>query len=69
MYRYEYERVELDGSGWNPFGGFGLTSEQYREVVNHRAAEGWRFITVVPLESRANGMLESIDLVFEKETE
>lgn len=69
MYRYEFERVELGDSGWNPFGGFGLTAEQYREVVNRRAAEGWRFITAVPLEGRANGMLESIDLVFEKETE
>lgn len=69
MYRYEYERVELGGAGWNPFGGFGLTAEAYRETVNRRAADGWRFITAVPLESRANGMLESIDLVFEKETE
>lgn len=69
MYRYEFERVELGDSGWNPFGGFGLTAEQYREVVNRRAEDGWRFITVVPLETRANGMLESIDLVFEKERE
>lgn len=69
MYQYEFERVELGGAGWSPFGGFGLTAGQYREIVNRRAEDGWRFITVVPLETRANGMLEAIDLVFEKETE
>jgi len=67
MYRYDYERLEMGGGGWSPIGGFGLTAEKYREIVDRRAAAGWRVVTAVPLEGRTNGMLETIDLVFEKE--
>ena len=50
MYRYDYERLEMGGGGWSPIGGFGLTAEKYREIVDRRAAAGWRFFTSVPLE-------------------
>ncbi len=66
-YRYEYERLEVGGNGWSPIGGFGLSSEKYREVINRRAEAGWRFVAMVPLESRANGMVETYELVFEQE--
>ena len=65
-YRYSYEKLELSGGGWSPIGGFGLTTERYREIIDRRAAEGWRFVASVPLEMRASGMVESIELVFEK---
>ena len=66
-YRYEYEKMEVGGNGWSPFGGFGLSSESYRKIIDRRAADGWRFAAMVPLEMRANGMVETFDLVFEQE--
>lgn len=65
-YRYEYEKVEVGGNGWSVLGGFGLSSEKYREIVDRRAEEGWRFVAMVPLETRASGMTESYELVFEQ---
>ncbi len=66
-YRYSYERVEMNNSGWSPLGGFGLSADRYREIIDRRAAAGWRFVAAVPLEMRTNGMLEAIELVFEQE--
>lgn len=68
-YRYEYEKLEVGGNGWSPIGGFGLSTEKYHEVINRRAEQGWRFAAMVPLEMRANGMVESYELVFEREAE
>ena len=68
-YSYSYEKVEMGSGGWSPLGGFGLSAERYREVIDRRAGQGWRFVSAVPLETRANGMIESIELVFEMETE
>ena len=36
-YRYSYEKVEMGGGGWSPLGGFGLSAERYREVIDRRA--------------------------------
>ena len=68
-YRYSYEKVEMGGGGWSPLGGFGLSAERYREVIDRRAGQGWRFVSALPLETRANGMVESIELGFGKETQ
>lgn len=65
-YRYSYEKLDVGGNGWSPIGGFGMSTEKYREIIDCRAAEGWRFVAMVPLETRANGMVESYDLIFER---
>ena len=34
----------------------------------YRAADGWRFAGWIPATQRAGGFIETIDLVFERET-
>ena len=57
MLEYEFETVQCDyGAGYSLFGGV------------RRAAEGWRYAGFVPAKQRAGGFIESIDLIFERET-
>lgn len=67
MYEYEFETVEMFGNGYSLFGGVGLKMEAHREVIGRRAAEGWRYAGCIPTEQRAEGFIESVDLVFERE--
>ena len=70
MLEYEFEEVACDegGGGWSPFGGFGLETAAHQEVIRRRAAEGGRFAGFVPKRQRAGGFIETIDLVFLRET-
>lgn len=68
MYTYEYETVQIDVDGWGPFGGtaYGMCVD-YREIVNERANNGWRFVGYIPTKQRGTGHMQEIDLIFEKE--
>ena len=69
MLTYEFERVECTGvEGYRFFGGIGLATVDHQEIIRKRAAEGWRFAGWVPATQRAGGFIETIDLVFERET-
>lgn len=70
MLEYEFEEVACDegGGGWSLLGGFGLETAAHQEVIRRRAAEGWRFAGFVPKRQRAGGFIETIDLVFLRET-
>ena len=61
MLEYEFERVDCTGSGGYSFLG-------HQEIIRKRAAEGWRFAGWIPVTQRAGGFIETIDLVFERET-
>lgn len=66
MYKYEYEKV------YSHLGGFGLLNgnvykiEEYKEIINKRATEGWRYIGFMPVEQRGTGHIEVLELIFEK---
>ena len=61
MKKYEYERVRYDGI---------LTSklESHREVIDRRAAAGWRYVDSISVHE-TNGVSIAVDLVFEKDAE
>ena len=50
------------------FGGVGLETGAHRETILRRAAAGWRYVGWIPRTQRAGGFIETIDLVFERET-
>ena len=67
MYQYEYETVSADFDAWG-FGAGNLYSiENYRAVIDKRAKDGWRYVGCIPTKQRATGLVEELDLVFEKQ--
>ena len=67
MYQYEYETVTCDFDGWGLGAGNVYRIEDYRSVIDRRAAEGWRFVACIPTEQRGTGHTQEIDLIFEKQ--
>ena len=69
MLEYEFERVDCTGSGGDSFlGGVGVATVGHQEIIRKWAADGWRFAGWIPATQRAGGFIETIDLVFERET-
>ena len=54
--------------GYSVAGGFGLATMGHQEIIRKWAADGWRFAGWVPAIQRVGGFIETIDLVFERET-
>lgn len=59
MKKYEYKFVTIKLSLMT-----GLPKENYREVIEKKASEGWRFIQLVPKVIQTK---DSYELIFEKE--
>lgn len=66
MYVYKYERIRSDLTGWGLTGNK-YETEKYKEMINKRAAEGWRYVGFIPALQRGTGHIEEMDLVFERE--
>jgi hypothetical protein len=66
MYMYEFERISSGLTGWG-FSGNKYETEEYKEIINKRAADGWRYIGFIPVSQRGTGHIEEMDLVFERE--
>ncbi|MCI8423923.1 MAG: DUF4177 domain-containing protein [Lawsonibacter sp.] len=66
MYTYEYERIQMHyGFG---FAGAEVEVTGYREVIDRRAKEGWRYVGYLPAgQLRGSGYISQMDLIFEKE--
>ena len=67
MYKYEYETVSCALGGWGVLGGNVISIENYRAVIDRRAAEGWEYVGCIPRSQRAGGFIETLDLVFQRE--
>jgi len=65
MLRYEFERVKLEATSYVPWGR--SVAGGTRELIEARAADGWRYVGLVPVSVTGKGGLELFDLVFEKE--
>ena len=65
MYVYEYERISSNLTGWG-FSGDKYETEEYKEIINKRAAEGWRYVGFIPALQRGTGHIQAMDLVFER---
>lgn len=68
MYRYEYESVSVGFDGWGPFAGndYSMMAD-YREIIDTRAENGWRYVGYIPTRQRGTGHVQELDLIFEKE--
>jgi hypothetical protein len=69
MLEYEFETVDCTGgSGYSFLGGIGLETVGYREILRRRAQDGWRYLGCIPRTQRAEGFIETLDLVFGRDT-
>ena len=66
MYQYCYKKVQSHMDGWGPFNGNLYSLENYREIIDEMARQGWRYVGFVPSHIAANGQIAQIDLVFER---
>ena len=67
MYEYKYERVKVVHTNWKFVGGLVSETIDYKEIIEKRSLEGWRFVTWIPVKQIAEGIIVEIDLVFERE--
>ncbi|MDO5138304.1 MAG: DUF4177 domain-containing protein [Oscillospiraceae bacterium] len=68
MFEYAYERIEVSFAEWRLIGGGLITeTDDYKRIIEKKARDGWRFVTWIPVKQRGEGMIEEIDLVFERE--
>lgn len=67
MYKYEFETISSIFSGWSLIAGNVYDTENYMDLINKRAQDGWRFVCIVPVTQRGTGHIEKMDLVFEKQ--
>ena len=67
MYKYEYETVWYNTEGWGPVNGLNYEIRPYRDLIQKRAEQGWRYVGYIPTRQRGTGHTEEIDLIFEKE--
>lgn len=66
MYTYEYEKVVVEFSGFGLFNGNMYGIEEYRDIIEKRAKDGWRYVGFIPTRQRGTGHIDEIDLIFEK---
>ena len=70
MYKYEYETVIIEFSGFGLINGNVYKIDEYKDIINKRASEGWRYIGFIPTRQRGRtGHTDEIDLIFEKRLE
>ncbi len=67
MYKYSYEKMQCDISGWGPLNGSIFGTENYQEIINTKAKDGWRYVGYIPTKQRGTGHIQEIELIFEKE--
>lgn len=67
MFQYEYESIRCDFTGLGFFSGNVYELEDYRQVIDQRARDGWRYVGYMPTKQRGTGHIEELDLIFEKE--
>ena len=66
MYTYEYEKIIIEFSGIGLFNWNIYSIEDYKDIINKRAIDGWRYVGFIPTKQRGTGHIEEIDLIFEK---
>ena len=40
---------------------------EYRNIIDHAAEEGWRYVGFLPVQQAAHGAILEYDLIFERE--
>lgn len=67
MYKYEYVTLSAeDGRIEAKLKGI-QSVDSYREIIDARAAEGWRYVGYIPTRESIRGYTKTLELIFEKE--
>ena len=66
MYKYEYEKISCDFSGIGLFNGNIYRIEDYKQIIEERANNGWRYVGYIPTKQRGTGHIQELELIFEK---
>jgi hypothetical protein len=62
MHEYFYVKIKPTA------GFFSLTLDpEYRNIIDHAAEEGWRYVGYLPASQSADGCTNELDLIFERE--
>ena len=67
MYKYEYEKVVCKLGGFGVFSGNVYCLEDYQQIIEVRAKNGWRYVGYIPTKQRGTGHIQELDLIFEKQ--
>ena len=67
MYKYEYVTVSAEMEGYLAKFNDVLSLDDYRKIIDEKAAEGWRYVGYIPTRESMKGYLRELDLIFEKE--
>ena len=54
-------------AGWGAFAGNSYGIGNYRDIIDARAKDGWRYVGFLPTRQRGTGHMQELDLIFEKE--
>lgn len=66
MYKYEYEKIKSGLKGFGALYGNIYTTNNYQELIEKRASDGWRYVGYIPTKQRGTGHIQEFDLIFEK---
>lgn len=59
MKKYKYHKINIDQRMFAP------DSEDYREVIDTYAKQGYRYVGFIPSSIECDGLIVEIDLIFE----
>ena len=67
MYKYEYEKVSCNLSGFGLLNGNVYAISDYQTIIDEKALNGFRYVGFLPTKQRGTGHIEEIVLIFEKQ--
>ncbi|EHR32060.1 hypothetical protein HMPREF9709_01674 [Helcococcus kunzii ATCC 51366] len=63
MYKYKYVTLNKEYTMYSNI------FEEYREIIDENAAEGYRYVGYMPVKINPNGKITILDLIFEYKEE
>lgn len=66
-YTYSYETLRCEFTNWGLGAGNVYEIQEYREIIDRRGSQGWRYAGFIPSKQRGTGHISEIVLIFEKE--
>lgn len=67
MKKVEFVRVKSEASGYGLGFGFKSSFESIEGIIKERIMDGWSFEGYVPIETRGNGDIETLSLIFQRD--
>ena len=67
MYKYKYEKVSCNLSGFGLLNGNVYGISDYQTIIEEKALNGFHYVGFLPTKQRGTGHIEEIVLIFEKQ--